>query len=162
VKKKGVKKIHFGFLILSFVSVYIVALAGSLFTIPGVASFWYQTVKPSITPPGWVFPVVWNILFFLIALSLYFLLTTVDKKSLQFKIEIVFAINFLLNFMWSFFYFGLRNPLFAFYDLIALWLSIFSMIYIAWKIDKKSAWLLLPYLLWVTFAGILNYLSIVI
>ena len=124
-----------------------------------VNSSWYESIRPSITPPNWVFPVVWNILFFLIAISLYLSLITVKDKTLKLKLKIVFGINLFLNVLWSFFYFYLKKPDFAFFELIFLWLSIISMIYITWKINKKSAWLLVPYLLWVSFAGILNYLS---
>lgn len=156
--KKG--KINWKLLIISFLAVYFTAFVGSLLTINSVNSSWYQNIKPIITPPNFVFPIVWNILFFLIALSLYFALSSVKNKKLELKLKIVFGINFILNVSWSFFYFYLQNPTVAFFDLILLWLSVVSMIYIAWKIKKKSAWLLVPYLLWISFAGILNYLSI--
>jgi tryptophan-rich sensory protein len=158
--KKFFKKINWGILFLSLVTVYGTALLGSLFTSPGVKSFWYMTVRPSITPPDIVFPITWNILFFLIFISLYISLTKVKDKKTFSKIEIAFGINFLLNFLWSFFYFGLRNPLFAFLDLIFLFFSILAMIRITWKINRKASWLLFPYLLWILFAGLLNYLSI--
>lgn len=160
--KKGVRKkvkINWKFLIISFAAVYLVALLGSMFTSAGTKSFWYLTVKPSITPPGWVFLVVWNILFFLMAISLYFVLAYRKNKKLRLKAQIAFSANLLLNFSWSFLYFGLRKPAFAFIELIALWISIVAMIYFSYRISRKSAWLLVPYLLWVTFAGVLNYLS---
>lgn len=156
VKKKV--KINWKLLILSFAVVYATAFIGSLLTMNSVNSSWYQSIKPSITPPNWVFPIAWNILFFLISLSLYLSLVSA-KKKFRLKLEIVFGVNLLLNIFWSFFYFFLKKPVFAFFDLILLWLSIIAMIYIAAKADKKSALLLFPYLLWVTFAGILNYLS---
>jgi translocator protein len=161
--KKGLKifkKINWGILFLSFIAVYTTAFLGNMFTSVGVKSFWYMTVRPSITPPDFVFPIVWNILFFLIFISLYIsLIKTKDKKSSS-KVEIVFGINFLLNFLWSFFYFGLRNPLFAFIDLILLFFSILAIIKVTWKINRKASWLLVPYLLWIVFAGLLNYLSV--
>jgi tryptophan-rich sensory protein len=146
--------------ILSFVYVYLVAFIGNFFTSKGVRSFWYLTIRPSITPPDWVFLVVWNILFFLIALSLFFLIKNSKDKEQELKVEILFSINFILNIFWTFFYFTLRKPTFAFIDLILLWFSILSLIYISKKIDKKIIWMLIPYLLWVSFAGILNFLSI--
>ncbi len=158
--KKRFKKIHFGNLFLSFVAVYATAVLGSLFAIRGANSFWYFITKPAITPPNWVFMIVWNILFFLIFISLYLSLTTIKNKEICYRVEIIFGINFLLNFLWSFFYFGLRNPLFAFFDLILLFFSILGMIKLTWKINKTASWMLVPYLLWVVFAGILNYLSI--
>ena len=121
--KKGVKKIYI--LILCFLFIYLFAFIGSAFTSANVDSEWYYSIKPAITPPSWVFPVVWNILFFLIALSLFFAWIKSSKKQRP-KIVILF--------------------------------SIIAIILFVKKIEKKSAWLLVPYLLWVGFAGILNYL----
>ncbi len=153
------KRVNWKVLIISLIIVYLVALIGSIFTSSSVSSDWYQSIKPSITPPNWVFPVVWNILFFLIALSLYF--SWINGKKVRGKIAIVFGVNFLLNILWSVLYFNMKRVDIAFFDLILLWLSIISMIYFVGKIDKKAGWLLVPYLLWVSFAGILNYLSVV-
>lgn len=144
-------------LIFSFIIVILVALIGSIFTSSGVKSDWYLSIKPDITPPNYVFPIVWNILFFLIALSLYFtLIKSKDNKNIYF----IFGVNFILNILWSFFFFFLQNPLAAFIDIILLWLSILSVIFATWRINKFSSYLLIPYLLWVSFAGILNYLAI--
>lgn len=152
-------KINWRLLILCFAITYSVAFIGSLFTIQGVNSEWYQSIRPSITPPNWVFPIVWNILFFLIAISLYFLMISSKNKQMKTKVYIFFGINFLLNILWSVFYFSMKNPALAFIELIILWGSIISMIFISFKVSRKSSWLLVPYLLWVSFAGILNYLS---
>jgi translocator protein len=153
------RKINWKILILSFVAVYFFAFVGGLFTFQNVTNNWYETIKPAITPPNWIFPIVWNILFFLIALSLYFAWTNSNKKQ-KLKITILFGINLLLNVLWSLIFFTLKNPLVAFFDLILFWTSIALMIFITWKINKKSAWLLVPYFLWASFAGILNYLIV--
>ena len=158
--KKRMKKINWKVLIVSLVVVYLVAFVGSLFTSPVTDSEWYDSIKPSITPPGWVFPIVWNALFFLIGLSLYFTWTSAKKGDIRKKIMIVFGINFVLNVFWSVLYFGLKNPFYAFIEIFVLWISIVSMVYVTYKIDKKAGWLLVPYLLWVSFAIVLNYLSI--
>ena len=146
-------------LILSLIIVFLVAFIGSLFTRGNTSGEWYDSVKPSITPPGWIFPIVWNILFFLIALSLYFSLTA-GKNKIKTKVAIAFGINFLFNILWSVFYFSMKNPLLAFFDLILLLISILYLVIFCWKIDKKAGYLLIPYLAWVSFAGILNWLSI--
>jgi len=151
-------KLQLKTLVVCIVVVYAVAFIGSLFTTGNTSGEWYESIKPSITPPNWVFPVVWNILFFLIALSLYF--SWIHAKNQKNKIMIVFGINFLLNILWSVLYFTLKNPLYAFIELIFLWLSILTMVLVTYKINKTSSYLLLPYLLWVSFAGVLNYLSI--
>lgn len=152
------KRINWKVLVLSLLVVYFVAFVGSLFTSPVTNSEWYDSVKPSITPPSWVFPIVWNILFFLIALSLYF--SWINSGKDVRKVIFVFGINFLLNIFWSVLYFGLKNPFYAFIEIFFLWISIVSMIYVSYNIDKKAGWLLVPYLLWVSFAMVLNYLSI--
>ncbi|OGJ22155.1 hypothetical protein A3K73_04095 [Candidatus Pacearchaeota archaeon RBG_13_36_9] len=153
------KKVSWKSLIASFVAVYLVAALGSIFTVGNTSGEWYESIKPSITPPGWVFPIVWNILFFLIALSLYFSWNAADGKSKK-KIALVFGVNFLLNILWSYFYFFLKNPAFAFADIIFLEASIVAMILVTYKTSKKAAYLLAPYLLWVGFAAVLNYLSL--
>jgi tryptophan-rich sensory protein len=93
-------------------------------------------------------------------LSLYSAWINIKDKKKKQKIFILFGINFLLNILWSLFYFTLENPLLAFFDLILLWVSIFILIKISWKENRKTSWLLFPYILWISFAGILNYLSI--
>ena len=161
--KKGLKffkKINWKILVCSAIAVYATAFFGSLFTSAGVKSFWFSTIRPSITPPNWVFPLVWNILFFMIFLSLYLSLTSAKNKKVKCKLEIVFGINLILNFLWSFFYFWFRNPLLAFFDLVALESSILILIYLISKISRKASLLLIPYFIWVAFAGLLNYLSI--
>jgi translocator protein len=154
--KRGV---NWKLLFLSFILVYSVAVIGSIFTFQGTNSEWYQAIKPDITPPNWVFPIVWNVLFFLIALSLYFVMTSNKNKQVKKRVYISFGINLLLNILWSVFYFFLKNPSLAFAEWVILWLSIAPMILISFKVSQKSAWLLVPYLLWVGFAGILTYLS---
>ncbi len=151
-------KINWKILIVSLVVVYLVAFAGSLFTSPVTASEWYESIKPEITPPNYVFPVVWNILFFLIAISLYLSWTNSKKKIERKEIGSVFGINLFLNVLWSVLFFGLQQPVIAFFELLLLWLSIIAMIYATHKINKTSSWLLVPYFLWVSFAGVLNYL----
>ena len=153
--KKGVRK--FFTLIICLVIVYSFALIGSIFTSANVNTEWYSSIKPTITPPSWVFPVVWNILFFLIALSLFLAWTKSNKKQ-KIKIAIFFGINLILNVFWSFSFFFLKNPLLAFIDLILLGISILAIMIFIKKIDKKSAFFILPYFLWICFAGILNFL----
>jgi tryptophan-rich sensory protein len=139
------------------VIVFIIAFLGSIFTSSGVNSAWYNSIKPSITPPNFVFPIAWTVLFIMIAFSLYY---AWDIKKQRTKVAVIFGINFALNVLWSYLYFGIQNPLYAFYDIIALLLSIALMIFVLWKIEKRSSLLLIPYFLWVCFASVLTYLSI--
>ncbi|VVB78087.1 TspO/MBR family protein [uncultured archaeon] len=150
------KKINWKIFIACLVIVFSVAFIGSTFTDTGV---WYESVKPSITPPNWVFPVVWTILFYFITIALYYTVTS-SKGKYQVRIGLLFGINFLLNILWSFFYFTSHNPFYAFVDIILLLLSIVSLILVGWKIDRRASIILIPYLLWVCFATLLNYLTI--
>lgn len=153
-------KLNWKYLAIAVISVAIMAFLGSLFTGSNTNTDWYQSIKPSLTPPNWVFPIVWNILFILIAISFYMALATNSNRKDRKKIYIAFYINFILNVLWSVLYFGLKNPLFSFIEIIILWTSIWFMIFSSYKVDKEAAWLLIPYLLWVGFAAVLNYLSI--
>ncbi len=163
MKKRQVNltnSINWKILIICIIISYSIAGIGSIFTTNKTNSEWYNSIKPSLTPPNWVFPIVWNILFFLISISLYIVWTEVKNKKIKQKLFLFFGLNLTLNVLWSLFYFTLEKPLIAFFDLILLWFSIFFLIKISLKEKRKISWLLLPYLLWISFAGILNYLSI--
>jgi translocator protein len=151
-------RINWKLLILCFIVVYIAAFIGSLFTDTGN---WYDSIKPSITPPNYVFPIVWTILFFLIALSFYFSMDRALKESRKRKrTVIVYVVNLTLNVFWSYLFFALKSPLAAFINIILLLISIVIMMEVAFSIDKKATYLLIPYLLWVLFATLLNYLIV--
>lgn len=152
------KRINWKVLLICLLIVYSVAFVGSIFTSGNTNTVWYENIKPSITPPNVVFPIVWNILFFLIALSLYISWIGSNKKQ-KITIAIIFGLNFIFNISWSILFFTLRNPLLSFYELIIFLLpSIILMIFITRKTSKLSSCFLIPYLFWVGFAGILNYL----
>lgn len=154
------KKINWKILIISLVLSFLVAFIGSLFTAPNTDTEWYNSIRPAITPPNWVFPVVWNILFFLIALSLYFAWANAKNKKQTKFVLTAFITNFALNILWSIFYFGMKNPSLAFIEIIVLWISILLIVIFTFKISKTASYLMWPYLIWVGFASVLNYLSI--
>lgn len=130
-------------------------LIGSIFTFNSVNT-WYVTLnKPLFNPPSWIFGPVWTILYLMMGVSLYLVWGT-KKVSLKW-----FWIQLVLNTLWSILFFGLKNPTLAFFEVILLWATIFMTIRSFWKYNKTASWLLLPYLLWVTFASVLN-LSIVL
>jgi len=151
--KKDNKKLNWFVFISCLVVVFIVAAIGSMFTDTGA---WYESIKPSISPPNYVFPIVWTILFYFIAVSLYYSWLALNKK----KVMIYYGINFILNILWSYLFFTMKNPSFAFIDIIVLWFSIMFLIVFSWKKSETASYLLIPYLLWVSFATILNYLII--
>lgn len=150
------RKIDWKIFLACLIFVFAVAGVGSYFT---KIDSWYESVKPSITPSNWIFPVVWTILFYLITLSLYYTIISAKGKHDE-QIGIIFGINFLLNILWSVFYFTMHEPVYAFVDIILLIASIISLIIFCWKIDKRASIILIPYLVWVCFASVLNYLTI--
>ncbi|MDF2886759.1 MAG: TspO and like protein [Lacrimispora sp.] len=110
--------------------------------------------QPALSPPGWVFPIVWTILYLLMGLGSYL----IAQSSSQKKKEALrlYAIQLALNFIWSIVFFNLQNYLLAFLILLILWYFIVRMIRAFWPIDQAAALMQIPYLLWVTFAGYLN------
>lgn len=121
-------------------------------------SGWYMTLnKPEWNPPNWVFAPVWSILYILmgIALAKYVSTNTVGrKKDLG---GIFFIVQFILNLAWSLIFFNFRNISLAFYEIILMGIFIILTILQFYKINKTSAYLMIPYLLWVTFATFLTY-----
>ena len=147
-----------GRLLFSIIICEIIGASGSIFTIPNIPT-WYATLeKPFFSPPNWIFAPVWTTLFFLMGVSLYIILENKDKKLIKQKniAIIIFGIQFFFNVLWSYLFFGLKSPLLGFIGIIVLWLSIITTIISFYKISKKSAYLLIPYLRWVSFALILN------
>jgi len=129
---------------------------GSIFTAKAVTT-WFQTLnKPSFSPPNWLFAPVWTLLFLLMGISIY--LVWQKKSNRQIKTAVmIFTIQLVLNIAWSFFFFFLQNPLVGLIEIIFLWLFILLTIIYFYKISKSAAYLLVPYILWVTFATLLNY-----
>lgn len=109
--------------------------------------------KPALSPPGWLFPVVWTILYILMGVASYFVL--VSKKPNQIALT-VYIIQLIFNFFWSIIFFNFELYLFAFVWLVILWLLILTTTILFYQIEKISGYLMIPYLLWVTFAGYLN------
>lgn len=113
--------------------------------------------KPPLSPPGWLFPVVWTTLYVLMGLAAYIVENTGNDSSETRKAMIIYYVQLAVNFLWPIFFFKFGNYLFALYWLILLWVLIIATMASFSHISKKSACLLAPYLLWVTFAAYLNY-----
>lgn len=110
--------------------------------------------KPLLSPPAWVFPVVWTILYILMGIASYIVWQSKDRnKDLALKI---YALQLIFNFFWSYIFFNMQNYLFAFIWLMILWLLIIVTTVLFYRINKTAGYLLIPYLLWVTFAAYLN------
>lgn len=143
--------------IISIVVAQGAGLIGSIFTTPNIP-VWYATIiKPSWVPPSYIFAPVWTLLFFLMGVALFLVWKRgIKVEKAKFAI-VLFSIQLVLNIFWSVLFFGLQNPGAAFIEIVALWIFIFlTIIYFA-KVSKIAAWLLVPYIAWVSFASILNY-----
>ena len=131
---------------------------GSVFTSSSVDS-WYRTLnKPPFNPPSWLFAPVWTALYIMMGISLFLVWSSKSTQRNKKNIALsFFAVQLFLNMMWSALFFGLQNPLLAFVEIILLWIAIIITIALFIKISATAAYLLVPYLLWVTFAAVLNY-----
>ena len=113
--------------------------------------------KPSLSPPGIVFPIVWSILYILMGIASYLVITTGSGNNKVKEALVYYGLQLLFNFLWSIWFFSFGWYLFAFIWLLLLWVLIFNTMASFYDINKTSAYLLIPYLLWVTFAGYLNF-----
>lgn len=142
-------------LVISIAIPQIVAGAGAYFTVSGIGS-WYQTIqRPTWNPPSWLFGPVWTTLYVLMGIALY--LVWKSAASNKRSAISLWSVQLVVNFLWSFLFFNQHQIGGALIDLVILWLLLLLTIFAFAKINKAAAWLLVPYISWVTFAGILNY-----
>ncbi len=124
-------------------------------TAAGIKS-WYLTLnKPFFNPPNYLFGPVWTLLYLLMGISIYLILQT-PKTDMRKKAIIIFCVQLGLNFLWSFLFFKFQRVGIAFIEILLIWASILTMILTFYKLNKTAALLQIPYLLWVSFASILN------
>jgi translocator protein len=153
--KEKMANINFFKFIPSIVICQLAGIIGSFFTVSSVST-WYVTLnKPFFNPPHWLFGPVWITLYLLMGISLYLIWNNDGKDSKS--ALIVFSIQLGLNTLWSLLFFGLKNPLLAFIEIILLWLFIVLTILFFYQKSKTASFLLIPYLLWVSFASVLNF-----
>ncbi len=139
-------------------------LVGALatpFTLSAIPT-WYSTLnKPAFSPPNWVFGPAWTTLYFLMGVSAYLIWQKGPKKKQVKEALAYFLAQLFFNFIWSILFFGLRSPILGLIDILILWVLIVMTIIKFYRLSKPAAYLLIPYLLWVSFATILN-ISIVL
>lgn len=135
----------------------LVGFIGSIFTRKSIENWYVFLNKPSFNPPNWVFMPVWTVLYFMMGTSAFLVYQKMESNSLAKTSLIVFFIHLIFNLTWTLAFFGLRNPFLAFVNIIVLLIFIVVLIFLFYKIDKIASFLLIPYLLWVSFATILNF-----
>jgi benzodiazapine receptor len=150
-------KINYWKLIISIVICELAGAIGSIFTVNAIPSWYANLVRPSFSPPNWIFGPVWTTLYLLMGIALYIVWNKGFKIKNSKKAVGVFGVQLGLNTIWSIIFFGLNNIKLAFAEIIFLWIAILLSIIYFYRIDKKAAYLLVPYLLWVSFAAVLNF-----
>ena len=142
--------------IASIILCQLAGLIGSLATLPSIP-IWYESLKkPFFNPPNWLFGPVWTGLYTLMGISLFLVWRRREGKQ-QAKIALTFFfVQLILNTLWSFAFFGLQSPPLGLVDIVLLWIAIFLTIQKFYAISRTAAFLLLPYILWVSFAVVLN------
>lgn len=130
--------------------------AGGLLTVPAIPEWYDHLQKPFFTPPHWIFAPVWTVLYTLMALAAYRVWTQGLKDPAVRMALVFFLIQLALNGLWPFLFFGLRSPLYGLGEIFVLWLMILVTILQFLKVSRSAGWMLLPYLLWVSFACSLN------
>jgi translocator protein len=134
-----------------------VGAAGSVLSLRAIPEWYAYLVKPALTPPSWVFGPVWTTLYLLMGVAAFLVWKKGWRKPEVKTALSVFGLQLVLNGLWSSLFFGLKNPGWALVDIILLWASIIATMFTFAKVSKIAAWILVPYLLWVSFALYLNY-----
>ena len=134
-----------------------VGYSASIVTRPSVET-WYPTIiKPSFNLPNWIFMPVWTLLYILMAVAAGLVWNKIKEQNQEVKVALgFFLIQLTLNAIWSYIFFGLKNPMLALIEIALLWLMIYETYLKFIKINKTAGYLLIPYMAWVAFAGILN------
>jgi benzodiazapine receptor len=142
--------------IVSIIIAQMAGAIGSFFTSSSVGT-WYATVnKPSFNPPSWIFGPVWITLYALMGISSYLVWQARELPGAKIALWF-YGIQLALNALWSILFFGMKNPGLAFAEIIILLISIIITTVLFWRISPLAGALMIPYILWVSFASILNY-----
>ncbi|MBZ5642230.1 MAG: tryptophan-rich sensory protein [Acidobacteriia bacterium] len=127
---------------------------GSLWTTPALRPWYASLSKPRWTPPNWLFGPVWTILYVAMAIAAWLVWWRVGLTAVPMQL---FLLQLLLNVAWSALFFRLRAPGAAFAEIVMLWLAILATSIEFWRVVPAAGWLLLPYLIWVSYATALNF-----
>ncbi|MBU0641608.1 MAG: tryptophan-rich sensory protein [Planctomycetes bacterium] len=151
MKIKGMTLVFW--IVLSFIP----GAVGSLFTSPNIQT-WYVTLnRPQFSPPNWLFGPVWTLLYLSMGIAAYIVWERRAESKAVFAALVLFVVQLFINGLWSFTFFGQHNIFQALIQIVLLWFLIVAMIVKFYQINKPAGLILVPYLLWVSFATLLNY-----
>ena len=154
MKNRGIRDI--AKLLISIIACQFAGFIGSIFTTPSIPT-WYATLqKPFFTPPNWLFAPAWITLYLLMGISAFIIWRQEINKERVREALIVFLIQLILNSLWSVVFFGIKSPLYGVVVIIVLWIAILFTILKFFKLSTVAVGILLPYILWVSFAAVLN------
>ena len=143
--------------LISIAMPFMAGVIGSRFTIQEIF-VWYRGLnKPFFTPPSWVFGPAWTLLYALMGVAFYLIWTCAAPGEIRHAAMALFLVQLMVNVLWSLFFFRMHNLLLALVDVGALWALVLVLTVVFWRIDHIAGTLLVPYVLWVSFAMVLNY-----
>jgi benzodiazapine receptor len=144
-------------LIISLLIVFVAGGIGTLFTLSQIPTWYSALSKPAWAPPNWIFGPVWTSLYVLIGIALFLVWREgINKKEVKLAL-IIFAVQLILNILWSVVFFGLNSLLGGLIVIILLWIAILTNIIAFYRVSKPAGLLLIPYIIWVSIASYLNY-----
>ena len=132
-------------------------IIGSVFTYPSIQTWYAALEKPFFSPPNWVFAPIWLALYTLMGIAAYLVWEKgIKKKNVRAALQL-FGAQLALNALWSILFFGMRSLLYSFVEIVVLWILIAATTFKFYKISKRAGMLMVPYILWVSFAMVLNF-----
>lgn len=144
-------------LVLCIVGCQLVGLAGGIVTRPALEGWYARLEKPPFNPPNWLFPPVWTTLFLFMGVALWLVLRADPEAGSRGLALGLFGVQLGLNVLWSVLFFGLRSPGLAMVELVFFWAALVATTVLFFPLSTVAGVLFLPYLAWVSFAGILNF-----
>jgi len=144
-------------LVISITACMLAGFIGQIFTRPSVTNWYALLEKPFFTPPSWLFAPVWFLLYILMGISAFLIWRKGIKNHLVREGLIIFLVQLILNALWSFAFFSLKSPMGGLIVIVPLWTAILLTIINFFRTSMTAAWLLLPYILWVSYATVLNF-----
>ncbi|NQT30901.1 MAG: tryptophan-rich sensory protein [Deltaproteobacteria bacterium] len=143
-------------LVVSIVACQGAGIIGSIFTTPNIPTWYAALEKPFFTPPSWLFAPAWITLYLLMAIAAFLVWRKgLGEEGVKCALT-VFLVQLVLNALWSVVFFGLQSPLYGMVVILVLWIVILLTIIRFFKLSVAAGWLMIPYILWVSFASILN------